>query len=189
MPEAVVLVDFGASRIKAVHYSLSQNRVISRCESASPKLRYGIAGEVEGNPEDYWQALEATAGQLIANAPEIQDLWLCSEMHGFLLADYATAQPVTGYISWQDQRALTSMGKPNNAMDRIGELSPSLLSVTGMQLRSGLPVAGLAFIRQVNWPRGSLRFLTLVNYQIRLPNIHPHSNPYFSTHHLLSISM
>jgi hypothetical protein len=164
MSESVVLVDFGASRIKAVHYSLSQNRVISRCECASPTLRYGLAGEAEGNPEDYWQALEATAGQLIANAPEIQDLWLCSEMHGFLLADYSTAKPVTGYISWQDQRALTSIGKPNNAMDRINELSPSLLSVTGMQLRSGLPVAGLAFLRQVNWPRGSLRFLTLVDW-------------------------
>ena len=164
MPESIVLVDFGASRIKSVQYSLTQKRVINSREHASPTLSYGIAGEVEGNPEDYWRALEATAGELIACAPEIKDIWVCSEMHGFLLANYKDSKPITGYVSWQDQRSVPLGLDENNVIKNLEFLRAQLLSTSGMRLRPGLPVVNLSVICKASFPIEPYRFLTLVDW-------------------------
>jgi sugar (pentulose or hexulose) kinase len=178
MPESIVLVDFGASRIKSVQYSLKQKRVVNSREYASPILSYGLAGEVEGNPEDYWHALEATAGQLIASAPEIEDIWICSEMHGFLLADYNSSRPITGYISWQDQRTVSLVSEKKNYLDNLEFLKEQLLPVTGMHLKPGLPVVNLAAICNSSLLQEPFRFLTLVDWLLlRGGELNPKCHP------------
>jgi sugar (pentulose or hexulose) kinase len=164
MSKSIVLVDFGTSRIKAVQFSLTQNRVLNSREIASPTLSYGNSGEAEGDPEDYWRALEATAGQLLAIAPEIEDIWLCSEMHGFLLADYKTSKPITAYVSWQDQRSAHSVSEKKNSVVRLEFLRDQLYSITGMNLRPGLPVANLITIINATYLKEPFRFLTLVDW-------------------------
>jgi sugar (pentulose or hexulose) kinase len=164
MTKSIVLVDFGTSRIKAVQFSIKQNRVLNSREYASPTLSYGDAGEVEGNPEDYWRALEATAGQLIASAPEIEDIWLCSEMHGFLLVDYKTSKPITAYVSWQDQRSAHLLNGTKNAIESLELLRAQFHSITGMRLRTGLPIVNLATIINSNYLHEPYRFLTLVDW-------------------------
>jgi sugar (pentulose or hexulose) kinase len=164
MPESIVLVDFGASRIKSVQYSLTQKRVLNSIEHKSPTLRYGLAGEVEGNPEDYWRALEATAGQLIACCPEIEDIWICSEMHGFLLANYRNSNPITGYISWQDQRGLSYFRDKSNVIESVELLREKVFATSGMTLRPGLPIVNLSVICKSTFPLEPFRFLTLVDW-------------------------
>lgn len=178
MPESIVLVDFGASRIKSVQYSLTQKCVLNSREIASPTLSYGLAGEVEGNPEDYWRAFEATAGDLIARAPEIEDIWICSEMHGFLLADYKDSKPITNYISWQDQRSVYSGHDKNNALEGLEFLRTQLLATTGMLLRPGLPVVNLSVIGNDSFPQQPCRFLTLVDWLLlRGGELNPKCHP------------
>ena len=164
MPNSIVLVDFGTSRIKAVQFSLTQNRVLDSREQVSPTISYGHSGEAEGNPEDYWQALEATAGQLIASEPEIEDIWLCSEMHGFLLADHKTSKPITGYVSWQDQRSVHAVTAKTNAFENLEILKAQFHSLTGMRLRPGLPVVNFAAIIDSKRLQDPYRFLTLVDW-------------------------
>ena len=178
MPDSVVMVDFGASRIKSVHYSITQKRIIRRVEHTAPVLQRGPHGEAEGKPELYWQALEATAGSLIAQAPDIQDLWLCAEMHGFLLADQRTSEPVTGYISWQDQRACYATDEAVSTLEQLAQFGPKLLTTSGMRLRSGLPIVNLAAIRKTHWPADRIRFLTLVDWLLlRGGETAPRCNP------------
>lgn len=163
MTDSVVLLDFGASRTKAVLWSLSQSRTIGTRECPSPILKRGPQGEAVGDPEQYWRALESTAGALAELDDSIQDIWLCAEMHGFMLADPVSAKPVTPYISWQDQRACHQTEKSISKLQELQQTMSSLLqSEGGMRLRPGLPIANLACL-----PRdlaGSMQFLTLVDW-------------------------
>jgi sugar (pentulose or hexulose) kinase len=178
MPDSVILVDFGASRIKAVHWTLASGCVIASRECASPVLRYGSRGEAEGDPEHYWQALEATAGQIVATDPGVQDLWLCTEMHGFILVDPQEPKPVTPYISWQDQRASHKSGQEPSILERLSPHGSSLLAEAGIRLRPGLPIVNLATMRAEANRSAPARFLTLADWLLvrggeRLPRCHP----------------
>lgn len=164
MPKSVILVDFGASRVKAVRWSLSNDCVIASRECAAPELRFGRFGEAEGDPEAYWRALEVTAGQLIEVGNEIADLWLCSEMHGFMLADPATGVPLTPYISWQDQRACHKNEGRQSTIERLAPIGDMLMKQAGMRLRPGLPVTNLAHLQVHGVLATPARFLTLVDW-------------------------
>lgn len=163
MPDTVLLVDFGASRIKAVLWSLSQSRVLGTHECPSPVLQRGPQGEAVGDPEQYWQALEAAVGALAELDDSVKDLWLCAEMHGFMLADPVSAKPITPYISWQDQRACHHVGKGGSKLEELQQtIAPLLHSEGGMRLRPGLPIANLACMGHEL--AGSSQFLTLVDW-------------------------
>jgi sugar (pentulose or hexulose) kinase len=162
-PDTVLLVDFGASRIKAVLWSLIQSRILGTRECPSPVLQRGQQGEAVGDPEQYWQALEATAGLLAELDDSVQDLWICAEMHGFMLADPVSAKPVTPYISWQDQRACYRAGKGLSKLEELQQsIAPLLYSEGGMRLRPGLPIANLACMGHEL--ADSSQFLTLVDW-------------------------
>jgi len=165
MLKSVMLVDFGASRVKAVLWSLTQSRVLGSKEYPSPVLKRGPKGEAVGDPEQYWQALEATAGILAQFDDSVHDIWLCAEMHGFLLADAVTAKPVTPYISWQDQRACHRVGDGLSTLDELQQSMAALLhSEGGMRLRPGLPIVNLACMRHELKASGPMQFLTLVDW-------------------------
>ena len=165
MHDSAILLDFGASRVKSVLWSHREGRPLSRCECVAPGLLRGPCGEVEGEPEHYWQALEATAGQLASSNPTVQDIWLCAEMHGFMLADNATGQPITRDISWQDQRAsYRSTGDPSEFNELLSGLGPLLMRHAGMRSRPGLPAINLASLRAQLGGVGHIRFLTLVDW-------------------------
>lgn len=163
MTDSIVLLDFGASRTKAVLWSRSQSRTIGSRECSSPTLKRGPKGEVVGDPEQYWRTLELTAGALAELDDSIQDIWLCAEMHGFMLADPVSAKPVTPYISWQDQRACHQTEKGISKLQELQQTTSSLLqSEGGMRLRPGLPIANLACLGSEL--AGSMQFLTLVDW-------------------------
>jgi len=178
MPDSVILIDFGASRIKAVHWSLARGRVIASRECPAPALRHGTHGQAEGDPEHYWQALEATAGQLFATDLRVRDLWICTEMHGFILADPHDPRPVTPYISWQDQRACHKAGQELSILERLAPHGSSLMAETGIRLRPGLPIVNLAAMLAEADKPATARFLTLADWLLvrggeRCPRCHP----------------
>lgn len=159
----ILLVDFGASRIKAAVWSISKSQIINSIECESPTPHFGVDGEVEINPEDYWSCLEKTAGKLIEVHSDITDLWICSEMHGFLLYDNGKRVPISPYISWRDERASKSFDGESSTYNQFGEeFRSNFLEETGLKFRIGLPFLTLAHLKLRLTP--NVRICTLVDW-------------------------
>ena len=127
----IALADFGASRVKCVIVDIDSNTVVNSIDVASPSsIHITTDRTFEIDPHQYWYALEQTAGVLISKH-SVTDLWICSEMHGFILVH--TGQAATGYISWKDQRA-------THKLETLAQRSQQFYELTGMRLRAGLPV-------------------------------------------------
>ncbi len=139
--DPIILLDFGASRVKGVVWSCEERVVVASCERPSVVLSRGIDGSVEGDPESYWAIFEEVVRSLRCASPSAVDIWICSEMHGFLLADSQTREPLTRYVSWQDERANFLFS--DYSSEAINIFSDRLLEQTGLKLRHGLPVVGL----------------------------------------------
>jgi sugar (pentulose or hexulose) kinase len=164
MPDSVILVDFGASRIKSVLWSYAEGRVTASRESAAPVAKQGVFGEFEFEPEDYWTAFEETAGALARFEPQASDIWLCTEMHGFMLVDSNSPTPLTRYISWQDQRACRPMAAGTSTLQTLQPLAECFLHHTGMRLRAGLPGLNLAHMARLGTLPPNARFVTLSDW-------------------------
>ncbi|MCP3384582.1 FGGY family carbohydrate kinase [Bradyrhizobium sp. CCGUVB4N] len=172
----ILLVDFGTSRVKSVVVSTGSYKVLDEAQTASPVPSFGPAGEVEISPEGYWAALEATAGALASRHPKVAALWLCSELHGVIVAD-AAGLPVTPYISWRDGRASSTDASGSSIFDRISASSERLLSLTGMRVRPGLPVSSLAHLAAHRRLAERFRIFTLPDWLLwrggeRDPGVH-----------------
>jgi sugar (pentulose or hexulose) kinase len=125
MPD-LLLVDFGASRVKCALWSEQRQCVVDEAEVAAPVPTYGPQGEVEVAPEAYWSALEATAGRLVAKHPSINALWLSTEMHGVILAD-REGVPLSPYISWRDGRAIVKDASGTSTFDKLASRGEAFL--------------------------------------------------------------
>lgn len=161
----ILLIDFGASRIKSVVVNTGINEVIGSYEVVSPSSCYPMVDNKFEIPADlYWAAFEVSVDTLINKHGPVSKIFICSEMHGFVLSDNDT--PVTGYISWKDQRVDIS-----NV-----HFSPlQFFNLTGMKLRSGLPFVTLSGIE--NKFENPLKFNTIVDWiLLRGGCRHPLSN-------------
>jgi sugar (pentulose or hexulose) kinase len=69
---------------------------------------------------------------------KIDELWICFEMHGFLLAN-TEGNPITGYISWKDQRA--TYDAKENSQSTLDSLKNKLIATK--KLKVGSKVIGL----------------------------------------------
>jgi hypothetical protein len=172
----ILLVYFGTSRVKSVVVSLDSLEVLDEAQVASPVPRFGPAGEVEVSAEAYWSALEATAGELATRHPQVNALWLCSELHGVIVADPAGV-PITPYISWRDGRASSIDASGSSTFDRMSDRSELFFSLTGMKLRPGLPILPLAFLASQNQLPNEFRLFTLPDWLLwrggeRDPGVH-----------------
>jgi sugar (pentulose or hexulose) kinase len=152
---SIILVDFGASRIKSAIWSLAQNKIIATRECPSPTPFFGLNGEVEIVPELYFQALESTAGELLKLNQTIDSMWLCTEMHGFLIASAESGEPLTPYISWRDERA---------DFKSLANIAGDFFVKTGMKLRPGLPFVTLSHLEKSKKLPTNFRIFTLADW-------------------------
>jgi sugar (pentulose or hexulose) kinase len=132
----IVAVDFGASRIKGVIWDASTNTITAECEIASPTCSPDALGRREISIDSYWSSLESLFRQLSFMSPNtnLDTMLLCTEMHGFMLAD-ENYKPITGYVSWQDERAAR-----DGTFESVStSLRQCFKLMTGMNLRNGLP--------------------------------------------------
>ena len=165
--QAAILLDFGASRIKAALWNPIIG-IVDFIDAPSPSSKpISNNGNHEMPAEDYWSALEATAGLLIAKHGNYNffGIFICSEMHG-IIACNKNYKPLTGYISWKDERA-------RNVVDALGfttyqrfEMEAgNFQNLTGMRLRAGLPILTLSCdCKKLLNKSKNLRFLTLVDW-------------------------
>jgi sugar (pentulose or hexulose) kinase len=155
----ILLVDFGASRIKSAAWSCDKKEVVAVQECAAPQPKFGQDGAAEISPEEYWKALESTAGKILQQHQEIDSLWLCTEMHGFLLSSPDSTNPLTQYISWRDERASKS-----GSLTALNKIADDFFLESGMRLRSGLPFATISYLNKIDKLAKEFRFLTLADW-------------------------
>lgn len=148
----VILVDFGASRVKSVLVDTDTNIVIDSCLEASPSSLHKIVdNRFEVPAIEYWNVFESIVNSLIIKHGAPDAIYVCSEMHGFILTK--DGDPLTGYVSWKDQRV---------KLDTVEHYRDQFFQITGMKLRTGLPFVSLFAIR--NQVAGPVRFNTLVDW-------------------------
>lgn len=161
----ILLIDFGASRIKAAVWSIVENKIVNSLECDSPKPKFGAAGEVEVNPENYWDCLKLTAGKLLDQYSDIRDMWICSEMHGILLFDLMSHTPLTPYISWQDERANRGDSYCTSTFSKFDDaFRLNFLRETGLKFRPGLPILTLTHLKNNFIFDENFRVCTLVDW-------------------------
>lgn len=176
MTGTVILADFGASRIKSCIWSFSEERLLETLECESPTPSFGVSGEVQLDPEAYWLAFEKTAGKLANRYQDVNSIWLCTEMHGFLIST-PDGYPITPYISWRDQRATIGHSGTPSTLSRLSLHSSSIYRISGMYPRAGLPLITLADIQANRILPPSFRIMTLADWLLyrggeRCPGIH-----------------
>jgi sugar (pentulose or hexulose) kinase len=159
----ILLVDFGTSRVKCVLWSPQSRTVLDEAQVASPAPRFGPAREVEISADAYWSALEATAGQIASRHPRIKALWLCSELHGVIVATPA-GEPITPYVSWRDARASVKNPSGISIFDRLSHRNEVFLALSGMRMRPGLPILLLAFLAAQDRLPQEFRLFTLPDW-------------------------
>jgi sugar (pentulose or hexulose) kinase len=143
----ILLVDLGASRIKALLFDSIGSAIIDKEECASPSTQSSssIENRFEIPIEDYWEALLESVGKIILRHPDknIKQMWICSEMHGFVLT-HIDGSAITPYISWKDQRANFDGINGESTFEKLSAELKSFRLITGMNLKPGLPVLTLA---------------------------------------------
>lgn len=168
-------MDFGASRVKAVLVDITKVKVVDSEECISPSVKsFSFKKNTFEVPvEHYWEALLNTVGKILLRHPskKIGHLWICAEMHGFVLASL-NGSAVTPYISWKDERANSDSDSGDATFKKMKEELVAFRSITGMHIKSGLPVLTLASLarhgeiedRRSSVKKGTFRVLTLVDW-------------------------
>lgn len=177
-PVNTLLVDFGASRIKCALWSHEDQAIVAVCETHTPSVQSGLRGEAEGEPEAYWQALEETGSELLKTHSQVEALWLCTEMHGFLIGSALDGVPYTKYLSWRDDRSCYSQSGGPSTLERLSPSNEAFFKISGMRLKAGLPILTLADLKQGGLLPPTFRLFTLADWLMwrggeRDPAIHP----------------
>lgn len=162
---SILLVDFGASRIKSVVWSPSLGVCVESAECPAPTPWRGAWGEVELDPEAYWGCLEQAAGQLLEKHADVDTLWLCTEMHGMVVVDSRNRRPLSGYISWRDERACRDIEPVGDStLKMLACHAREILHETGLRLRPGLPLLTLAHLQRLGCLPHKFRLATLSDW-------------------------
>ncbi len=154
-----LLLDFGASRVKATLYDPAAGRFVAAAEAPAPEPAYGDDGSVAIPAERYRSVLAGLVAALTRHQPEVGAAYLTTEMHGFLLTD-AAGRPLTPYISWRDERGMRS-----GLLDKLqAEHGARFRAITGMRLKPGLPFVTLAYLAANDQVPKGARVLSLADW-------------------------
>ena len=143
-----LLVDFGATRIKAV--VVNENVVVDKEEVISPSARHWECkpDHFQFDAIEFRNAWEKIIDQLIQRQ-NVDEIRVCTEMHGVIHNGT--------FYSWKDARKNPAEFNGNRFKE-----------ITGMQLRTGIPWITLQSIDL----RGNITVQTIVDYCIGGNKIH-----------------
>ena len=127
----ILLIDYGASNVKAILWDMEKNKEIYSFKQPSPIPSYGIDGSVTCNAYDYIDIFHKIFSKI--NQYDIDAVWLCTEMHGIVIQD-GISPPL--YHSWKSHQKV-KMFLPET----------DFLFMTGMKYFNGLPIKTLKATR------------------------------------------
>lgn len=123
----VLLADFGATHIKSVIYDLATEQHSGFQKIGAPQNTSKVLGEFVVSQKKLVEIFENICETYKTH--QYEAIFISSQMHGFVVVDNNN-NPLTDYISWQDQRG------------PVVELE-EFRNITGMKSRIGLPVYNL----------------------------------------------
>ncbi len=141
MPQVAyaLLLDYGASRIKTA--IVRDGIIIESKDYTSPPPCYCEDRHYEVDPSLYIKIF-SSALNFFFNY-DIQAVFICSEMHGFILLDDHNC-PISNYVSWKDERSLLKDEKGKSSFEILtSQLGQHFRSSTGMKARPCYPLFNL----------------------------------------------
>lgn len=138
-----LLVDLGASRIKSSIFNKEKNTSYKTIDLPSPQPIVGKIGNYEIFHQEHPTIFRKILNHYQKEGIDINAIFLCAEMHGFLLVDETTRQPLTNYISWKDTRSTYDF-----TIDKLNPIKEKFKKITGMNLKPGLPLVTLVSLIQ-----------------------------------------
>ena len=153
-----LLLDFGATRIKSALVNEETGK-LSCIESRGCTAPVNKQGRFE-IPLKNLTADFLSICTNYAQRANFARVFVCSQMHGFVLAD-KDGRALTDYISWQDESVfLPCEGKESSWSLFSAQFGEPFKDITGMRLRAGFPaVKILDFVRRN--PGGYIKVLSL----------------------------
>ena len=150
-----LLLDFGASRVKAALYDGSKLLHNADYNPVLPELDTNNYFEV--SPDKLKSCFESICSDYAMY--NYKRIYVCSEMHGFVLTDLSGSY-LTNYISWKDNRAIEPIAGINS-VDYILHNLPDFKKHTGMNPKPGLPAINLIHMGRKGEVSGDIKMLTL----------------------------
>ena len=152
----VLLIDYGASRIKSVIYDSINDLPISSFESEGSFVKYGNYNKIPGSfiSKSLILHLDYYSNEIFNLKKDYElEIYICSEMHGFCLLEQDNLKS-TYYYSWRFK---------NNSTDLALEIlsNRGFHNKTSMILRAGLPVVNILAKYLNNEIKDNSIFLTL----------------------------
>ena len=143
-------LDLGTTSFKGAVLDTERGMIANVRRVPSPEPVSGLpVGHHELDPPAVLIAVRQLIGDLLRDAPNATGLVVCSQMHCVVLTD-ADGRPRSNIVSWKDQRAAESV----QGLKRI--VSSDEQREIGGELRVGLPVATLSWLRSENPPEEGL---------------------------------
>lgn len=139
----VLALDLGASFIKCARVWPAEGIVEPSVRRPFPRFCQGDSTHKrEVRVDDIVHATRAVLDDVLRTGPHPTSLFLCGQMHGFVLVSPA-GEPLSEFISWQDQRSLES--RPGDSATDFTvlqqRLNADIIMELGNELRPGSPVA------------------------------------------------
>ena len=157
----VLLADFGASRIKAAIGDTAAGKILASKDYPSGTPVFSQNQHCEVSLKEIQTALTRLLNDF--SDFDISGVFISSEMHGFLVADKDNT-PLTPYISWKDERCLTTY-KNSDYFSVLNEKTANAFrDVTGMTARPCFPFYNAFAFLQENPQSKPVKILTLADY-------------------------
>jgi sugar (pentulose or hexulose) kinase len=136
-------LDLGTTSFKGAVLDLDRRTVTHVRRVPAPEPVSGLpAGHHELDPQAVLAAVRRLIGELLTEAPDAEGLVLCSQMHCVVLTD-AAGRPRSNVITWKDQRGAGNLFTELKRLVTADEQCE-----IGRELRVGLPVVTLSWLRQ-----------------------------------------
>lgn len=139
-------LDIGSSSIKGAVLDLDAGSVHSIVKELFPDPLPGLpSGWFEIDPREVVTRSKRVISQLLVIAPEVESIFFCGQMGGVVVVDREN-QPLTNYLSWRDQRSLSSHPGGGNYLDEIQRLIGPLRGFESSMAPAGEQLSSLAQI-------------------------------------------
>ena len=160
-----LLIDIGATRIK---YSIFDHNSDSfLCPIQSTDFPFANI-EDDGKNETDLKHIKLIFHKIIKESAknfQISNVFICCQMHGFILRDN-NKELITNFISWKDERASKKFEGKMNYFDIFSEKMPDFKDISGIKIRSGLPVINIYSMTSDSEIPDNIEVLNLAEYLI-----------------------
>jgi xylulokinase len=135
-------LDLGTTSFKGAVLDLERQTIEHVRRVPTPEPVPGLpSGHHELDPDTVLAAVRRLIGELLTEAPDATAMVMCSQMHCMVLTD-SDGQPRSNIITWKDQRGA-------ELIDELrASIAPELQEQIGRELRVGLPVTTLPWLRR-----------------------------------------